>query len=400
MIAIAAIVLAVGAVVTAGNGTPYQRTLATSFVSAWAHKDYATMYDDLAPRSRGSLTPSGLAALYSQIARTATATSMREAGQPREVAGAVVVPVIVQTRLFGTLHSSFFLHFAGSGEAARIVFGKSVEFPDLRDRETLSRHTALPQRAALVTREGTTLASGPAEAAGERYSPLGSVASAIVGTVGPVPQDRRAKLEAQGIPPNAIVGVTGLERIFDSRLRGTPGGELLAGSRVIARATPHAAPNVRTTISAAVQTAAVAALGGQYGGVVALQPGTGQVLGVAGIGLDGLQPPGSTFKMVTATGILEAKVASLNSTFPYQTSATLDGVQLHNSEEESCGGSLALAFAVSCNSVFAPLGVKLGAPRLVAIAEKYGFNHPPGLPGAAESTIPPASGIQGELALG
>lgn len=400
LIAIVAIALTIGAILTAGTGTPYVRTLAMSFVSAWAHSNYATMYDDLSPRSRGSLTPSGLAALYSQVRRTATATSMREAGKPREVGGAVVVPVVIDTKLFGTLHRSFRLRFAGSEESARIVFGKSVEFPGLRSGETLTSRTQLPQRASLLTREGTTLASGPAEAAGERYSPLGSVASAIVGSVGPEPEEERAKLEAEGVPANAIVGVSGLERIFDSRLRGTPGGELLAGTKVIARAAPHPAADVRTTISAAVQTAAVSALGGQYGGIVALQPATGQVLGVAGIGLDGLQPPGSTFKMVTATGILEAKVASLSSTFPYETSATLDGVQLHNSEEESCGGSLALAFAVSCNSVFAPLGVKLGAQRLVTVAERYGFNHPPGIPGAAESTIPAASDIQGELALG
>ena len=47
------------------------------------------------------------------------------------------------------------------------------------------------------------------------------------------------------------------------------------------------------------------ALGGQLGGVVALEPPTGQILAVAGLGLDGLQPPGSTFKMVTLTGVLQ-----------------------------------------------------------------------------------------------
>ena len=55
---------------------------------------------------------------------------------------------------------------------------------------------------------------------------------------------------------------------------------------------------------------------------------------------------------------------------------------------------------MSCNSVFAPLGVKLGAPRLVAMAERFGFNHDPGIEGAAESTLPAASSIQGELDVG
>jgi cell division protein FtsI/penicillin-binding protein 2 len=225
-----------------------------------------------------------------------------------------------------------------------------------------------------------------------------------VGSVGAIPANRLAALEAQGVEADAIVGVSGLELAEDERLRGTPGGELLAigtdDERVLTSAPAHAGTAVRTSISPAVQSAAVNALGGQYGGVVAMEPASGQILGVAGIGLDALQPPGSTFKMVTVTGVLQAGVANPQTTFPYATSATLDGVQLHNSESESCGGTLTEAFAVSCNSVFAPLGVKLGASRLVATAERFGFNQPVSTPGAAESTIPAASEIQGELAVG
>jgi cell division protein FtsI/penicillin-binding protein 2 len=44
--------------------------------------------------------------------------------------------------------------------------------------------------------------------------------------------------------------------------------------------------------------------------------------------------------------------------------------------------------------------VALGAKRLVSAAERYGFNQPPDLAGAAESTIPSASEIGDALALG
>ncbi len=131
-----------------------------------------------------------------------------------------------------------------------------------------------------------------------------------------------------------------------------------------------------------------------------LQPSTGQILAVAGIGLESVQPPGSTFKMITVTGALQAGLTSMTSSYPVETQATLEGVTLGNSEGESCGGTLPEAFAVSCNSVFAPLGVKLGAGRLVAIARRFGFDEPPPIPGAAESTIPPASQLHGELAVG
>jgi cell division protein FtsI/penicillin-binding protein 2 len=191
-----------------------------------------------------------------------------------------------------------------------------------------------------------------------------------------------------------------LEEALDAQLRGTPGGELLAGHRVLASATPHVDHAVRTSVSPEVQQAAVSALGSRLGGVVALQPSTGQILAVAGIALNSVQPPGSTFKMITLTGALDAHIATPHTTYPYATSATLDGVKLSNANGEECGGSLELAFAVSCNSVFSPLGVKLGSQRLVAMAERFGFNHPPGIEGAAESTLPAASQIQGELDLG
>ena len=66
---------------------------------------------------------------------------------------------------------------------------------------------------------------------------------------------------------------------------------------------------------------------------------------------------------------------------------------LANASNESCGGSLANSFAHSCNSVFAPLGAKLGRKRLVRLAEAYGFNEKPRLPTEKPSTI--ARDLQG-----
>ncbi len=173
----------------------------------------------------------------------------------------------------------------------------------------------------------------------------------------------------------------------------------MAGTRVLKTVEPVRAHAVRTTISPEIQRAAVADLAGRYGGVVVLRPSDGEILGVAGLGIDDTQPPGSTFKMVTVTGALQYRIAGLGSVFPYATSAVLDGVQLQNANGENCGGSLTLAFAVSCNSVFAPLGAKLGAKRLLATAERFGFNHPTGVQGIIESTIPPDS-LTDDLAVG
>jgi transpeptidase family protein/penicillin-binding protein/MecA-like transpeptidase family protein len=402
VLALAAVAFAVGAIVGAGRGPSPAAKLAQQFVSAWTHGDYRAMYADIDAASQRRSTASAFAAVYEEALRTATATHLRLAGRPRQRGARETVPVRVATRLFGTLALDFELDVEESDGAPRVRWSRSLAFPGLRAGELLSRSTTLPPRATLLARDGSVLAEGSANAsAGEttRSSPLGEDARALLGSVGPIPSSRSAALAAEGVPDGALVGLSGLERALDERLRGRPGGALLAGHRLLAYAAARAAPALHTTVSTAVQRAAVAALGGRLGGVVAMTP-AGEILAVAGIGLEGLQPPGSTFKIVTLTGVLQEHVATPTTVFPYASFATLDGVRLSNANGENCGGSLELAFAVSCNSVFAPLGVKLGAPHLVAMAERFGFNHAPGLAGAAESTLPAASSIEGELALG
>jgi len=268
-------------------------------------------------------------------------------------------------------------------------------FPGLRRGEALARSTRLAPRATIEARDGTPLAAGPA-----RLSALGPLAAEVAGRVGPAPPERAAELAALGVPAGAAVGLTGLEREFDARLTGRPGGELRAGRRLLARAEPVPGRPVRTSIDPEVQRAAVDALAGRYGGIAALRPGDGEVLALAGIAASGAQPPGSTFKIVTLAGALEAGVVEPGDRFPVQTATTLEGVRLENANGEACGGTLRASFAESCNSVFAPLGARLGARRLVAAAERFGFNGPPPLAGAARSTLPAAGEIGDDLAVG
>jgi peptidoglycan glycosyltransferase len=426
VIALALVAFAVGAIVGANQMGSAAHSLAARFVAAWARGDYAAMYFDIDASSRQATSADQFARDYQQALTTATSTELQVAGSPHDVRGGLVaVPVRIHTRLFGTLALSFQLKILAGGaqgsEGPAVAWSPSLAFPGLRPGEVLGRRTALPPRADLLARDGTILAEGSAASAADRSSPLGALASALLGGVGPIPAERRQTLEALGVPADAIVGIGGMELALDARLRGTPGGQLLAEAsgntgpagpdqstarapegptRILASAVAHTAAPVRTTVSPAVQREAVTALGGQFGGIVAMQPSTGQILAVAGIGLDSVQPPGSTFKMVTLTSALQAGVAHPHTVFPYASYATLDGVRLNNANGENCGGTLELAFAVSCNSVFAPLGVKVGAAGLVAAAERFGFNHEPGIEGAAESTIPPASQIRGELDVG
>lgn len=402
IVVIAAVAFLVGVLVGAGHGSRSATGTARDFVSAWVHGDYARMYSQIDGQTQLATSVTKFADAYRSADELATVTSRMATGRPHGGSGgAVVVPVRLRTRLFGTIDTAYTLRVLGSGGGARIAWTPSLAFPGLLAGERLTRHTTLPPRASLLARDGSLLASGPPPAgAGLRSTPLGSAALALVGEMGPIPPARRGELLARGVPPGAIVGTSGLELALDAQLTGHPGGELLAGSRVLASTASRPASAVHTTISPALQRTAVAALGGQLGGIVAMRPNGGEIMAVAGLGINDLQPPGSTFKMITLTGVLESGLAKPTSSFPVQTFATLDGVKLQNANGESCGGTLANAFAVSCNSVFAPLGAKLGARRLVATAERFGFNQPTGLPGAIESRMPAPSSLTGDLSVG
>ena len=157
---------------------------------------------------------------------------------------------------------------------------------------------------------------------------------------------------------------------------------------------------VRTSIDVELQAAAVTALAGRLGGIAVMRPGSGEVLALAGIAYSAPQPPGSVFKIITLAGALQAGTVKPSDSWPVQQAAVLEGVELENANGEFCGGNLRDSFAHSCNSVFAPIGAELGAEKLVAEAEKFGFNQKPSLAGAQMSTLPPAAEIGDDLAVG
>ena len=102
---------------------------------------------------------------------------------------------------------------------------------------------------------------------------------------------------------------------------------------------------------------------------------------------------------MTTAAALERRLVKPSTEFPVETHATIDGVELENANGESCGGSFRNSFAHSCNSVFAPLGLEIGAPALVDMAERFGWNAPATIPGEVPSTLPPAAEIKTPLEL-
>ena len=373
-------------------GASEEESAAGRFADAWERSDWAAMHEALTPDAQRRFPPAALQRAYGAAAATATGGAVK-VGEPRGDGDAAELGVTVSTRVFGPVRGELRLPI----EEARVRWAPHLAFPGLREGEQLTRRSDPPRRADILARDGSRIATGPAD---KRVVAPGAAAG-IAGELGPAKGGAAQEaVYARGFPRNWPLGQSGLERIVDAEAAGTPGGTLLAGTRPIARARARPAKDVRTTIDPEVQTAAVNALADRFGGIVALDARRGEVRALAGVAFSAPQPPGSTFKIITASAALEAKRVKASTKFPVATSANIDGVALQNANGESCGGTFENSFVHSCNSVFGPIGVRVGAERLVKMAESYGFNRPPALAGAMPSTLPAAEAVGSDLAVG
>ncbi len=381
---VAALAFLFGAIAGASSGSAGESEV-RAYAQAWSKADWATMHAQLTTQTQKS-TPL-LDFAQSNRATLATATAGErsvKAGEPKEIGdGRWQIPLTIRSRIFGTVRGDVVLQTVEDGDNTRIAWIPANAFPGLRPGQQLTRNTKMLDRGSLLTKDRQVLAEGEA-----RSSSVPAISSEVVGQIGPIPAERALEINALGIPPDALVGISGLELIFQPQLAGLPSGTLSAGNRVIARSAGSSGEKVRTTIVPSVEQAAINAMSGRQGGVVALNPRNGAIEAFAGQAFSLLQPPGSTFKVISTAGALDAGVASTKSTYPLMSGIELSGFRLSNAGGEVCGGSLGEAFAESCNSVFAPLGAKLGSAKLVAAAERFGFNRISPIPGAAQSTIP------------
>lgn len=165
-----------------------------------------------------------------------------------------------------------------------------------------------------------------------------------------------------------------------------------------------------TTIKASMQRAAYRGLGGKKGAVAAVEPATGRILALvsspsydpgrlSGNGpavkrawtamttgpeqpmlnraIRQTYPPGSTFKIVTAAAALDAgAVSDVNAPTVTPDPYVLPGTSttLPNEASGCENASLAYAVEVSCNTVMANLGVKVGLAGMLKAVGRFGFN--------------------------
>ena len=249
------------------------------------------------------------------------------------------------------------------------------------NNHTIAR-SAYVQRGSIITSDGKTLAESLAQSDGTyvRSYPEGNLAAHTVGYV------------------STRYGATGVEAAMNETLTGH--ADYSDWNRALYSMAGIATPgdSVVLTINSDLQKVCENALEGTKGAIVVLDPRTGAVLAkasyptfnydqigdlIAANSADGalvdrgtstLYAPGSTFKVVTLASALDSSLASLDTTFEGPASMDIGGAPVTNVHDNEYGAiTLQEALAVSANTVYGQLGVKIGAKTLVNYANAFGY---------------------------
>ncbi|MDR2094444.1 MAG: penicillin-binding protein 2 [Treponema sp.] len=262
------------------------------------------------------------------------------------------------------------------------------------------------------------------------YPDPGSL-SHIIGYVGDITRDELTMLYNQGYQQGDVIGKTGIERQYDSLLRGKAGRETrtvdVRGRRISGDSiweAPVIGKNLVLTIDRSIQTLAEKALGERIGAVVVMRPSNGEILAMVSYpwydpnlfnssdmssqyqtlindpnkpflnrAIQSNYPPASTFKIVMTTGILQENA------FPSDQLVECKGEMLYGERLWRCHirkpghGRLNLtgAMAQSCDIYYWIVGREsLGVERIVTYAQDFGFGESTGidLPGEISGFIP------------
>ncbi len=187
------------------------------------------------------------------------------------------------------------------------------------------------------------------------------------------------------------LGRGGLERFYNDQLTGAT-NEFAGIIDSLSKKT-KVGDDLDTTLDPKAQKAAFDALNGRKGAVVAMDVKTGAVRVLAGnppfdpakpaknqfiAATQGLYPPGSTFKTVTATAALDTGKYQPNSRVSGKNGKVISGTPLKNFGGEDFGDvDLTFALTHSINTVWAEVGVKVGRSAMADYMNRFGFGAKP-----------------------
>ena len=253
------------------------------------------------------------------------------------------------------------------------------------NNHTIAKQATI-KRGSISTYDGTVLAESVQGEGGlyERTYPAGDLASQVVGYY------------------SQKYGTSGIENTYNDTLTGEQNYANWLDVLNAQAGITQPGNDVVLTLDSRIQRAAQDALSGYTGACVVLDPKTGAVLGMASAptynaadfeavldaaaadtGTSSLlnratqsqYAPGSTFKTVTLATALENGVAEENTVYDSPGEMEIGGGTVTSYNRNSLGkATLENGTVYSSNTVFAQLGVDMGAEMLVAGADKFGFD--------------------------
>jgi penicillin-binding protein 2 len=290
--------------------------------------------------------------------------------------------------------------------------------------------------ARLISEAGDTLPGVEVVIEARRQYPEGPLVSQLLGYTGPVSADQLEQLKTAGYLPDDLLGKTGLEAFYESQLRGQYGLETVErdaqGRKLQVLDTvrdAEAGDSLNLTIDVKEQMLAQKALqwgmraaGLKRGVVIVMNPQTGEVLAMVSLptyddnafshGISAKDyakllanknkpllnhavaahyPPGSTYKLVTATGALTDHKISPSTRVTTRPYLMLGRTRFWEWNHRGWGPcTIMCGFAHSSDTFFFQLSGMLGIDRLAHWAHQYGFGARTGidLPGEAAGIVP------------
>lgn len=254
-----------------------------------------------------------------------------------------------------------------------------------------------------------------------RYYPYGAAAAHALGSVKFEDIEATEDFPGSGLRTfkmKGTAGRNGLEAQFDSELQGEAGGTIYrvdpGGYRIeppLERRLPVPGRNLTASLDIDLQIAADTALKdtGYSGGVVALDAKTGEVLAISSNPaydlnetspristtayaeieskggwlnrpIQGMYPPGSAFKILTAVAGMRGGSITPKTTVTC-VGAHRVGNRLFACNNHTDRGEIGLLYAIekSCNSFFYKTGIEATADALAAESRRFGLGRPTGI---------------------
>ena len=254
------------------------------------------------------------------------------------------------------------------------------------------------------------------EAFPKRHYPFKKSLSHVLGYLGKINETELKNLASDDYGIGDYIGKSGVEKVFDKRLRGKNGwvqfevDAIGRKKRSLGSFHPSPGENFYLTIDVDLQCLADKALGDNMGAVVVMDPNNGEILALVshpsfdinlfsrGISSDkwnslvknnnsplnnkviqGLYPPGSLFKIITAISALEEKKITPGTTF-FCTDSFPFGNRVYHCWKKGGHGELNLYEAIeqSCDIYFYNLGRLVGIDSLAHYAGLFGLGKPTG----------------------